>query len=164
MSKKYIIDGYNLGFKIPTISHWISKGETDKAIKLILNFINSHPALRSAQVTVVFDGKHGVHQTPHSYHGVQVKFSKKPETADDIIRNFLRKAEDIRSWTVVTSDNEIEYTAKDLGAQTIKSEVFKNQAQSHSPDKILKENEQKYNPGEVDIDYWLEQFGTDKKE
>jgi predicted RNA-binding protein with PIN domain len=163
MKKKYIIDGFNLGFKIPSIAEWITKGETDKAIRLILNFIHTRLFSKGNQVIVVFDGKHGGHGHIQSHQGIQIKFSKKPETADDIIRNFIRNASDTRLWTVVSSDSEIIYTAQDQGAQAVKSEIFINQLKSPSVKKT-NDNMQKYNPGDVDVEYWLKQFGADKDE
>ncbi len=161
----YIIDGYNLGFKIKTCAELLRKGDTERAIPLILNFISGRISSADKKVIVVFDGKPGVFPQLKGYSGIQIKFSKAPQKADDIIRSFLRKLKGPGNWCSVSSDNEIMTTAKAMGTRAIKAEEFLTQ-QKKSADNIEQEHteyKQKYDADNIDMNYWLRQFGEDKE-
>jgi len=162
----YIVDGYNLAFKDEELSRMIKAGDTEKVISLLVSRVKRVIKEKSTRIVIVFDGKEGFY--PKSNYGrVEIKFSKKPQTADDIIRNFLRKIPNPKEWVVVTSDNEIIFTARDHGAQNIKSEQFlaepvkkQRRAKKNSGSTLSAE---KYNPSDVDVEFWLKQFNGDKK-
>ena len=150
----YIIDGFNLGHKLPAAAIWLKKSETERAIPIILNFIRA--ALPgTAKIIVVFDGKAGVFPAMSHPPGIQVKFSRKPQTADDIIRKFIREETEPKNWTVISSDNEIIYTARDMGAYVLSAKQFASQTNSK---KTPVENLEKYQPENIDVDAWLKLF------
>jgi predicted RNA-binding protein with PIN domain len=76
------------------------------------------------RVTVVFDGQGMPVQQGRPPGGVEVVFSRAPQTADTRIKNMLALEKSPRSWTVVTSDNSIVRFARDYGAKTIPSAEF----------------------------------------
>ncbi len=164
MKNKYIIDGYNLGHKMSPVAQWLARGDTERAIRLIMNYIVTKLSPGAGRIIVVFDGKHGIQQAGTQYPGITVKFSKKPQSADDIIRQFIRKEKKIGQWTVVSSDNEVLFSARDHGAQTMKSEILISQTESESTSRSEKENIQKYDPKDIDVDYWLKTFGGEDSE
>lgn len=150
----YIIDGYNLGHKLNNVAAYLKKGETDTAIQLILTYI--HASLSSAgKIIVVFDGKKGYFPNHHYPAGLTIKFSRKPQTADDIIRNFIRNQTHPKNWTVVSSDNEIIYTAQDMGAKVLKT---LNSASAGKSGPRAVEYDEKYQPQNVDVQEWLRLF------
>ena len=152
----YIIDGFNLGYKLPAAAERLKKGEIEIALPIILNFIRSVlPA--GVKIIVVFDGKKGVFPALVHPPGIRVKFSHKPQTADDIIREFIRYEEAPKNWTVITSDNEIIYTARDMGAHVITSQQFAGRQNSK---KTTAENPQKYRPQNIDVEAWLKLFNA----
>ncbi len=150
----YIIDGYNLGHKLPKAASWLKQGDTDKAITIILNYVQAALSGKG-QIIVVFDGQAGPHAHPGSFGSIRVKFSRKPQTADDIIREFIRSHPQPGQWTVISSDNEILYTAKDMGAKIRTSQEFAAQSRKGSKQN---EHSEKYDPGPVDVDAWLKLF------
>jgi predicted RNA-binding protein with PIN domain len=76
------------------------------------------------RVTVVFDGRGtGAPQT-RPPGGIEVVFSRAPQTADAKIKNMLALEKSPKSWTVVTSDNSIVRYVRDYGAKTIPSAEF----------------------------------------
>ena len=157
MKKNYIIDGYNLGYKIPSISKWISSGETDRAIQLITNYVNKLTP-GAGQIILVFDGVKESSGNSSKQAKFQIKFSKKPQTADDIIRQFIRSQKNASRWTIVSSDSEIRYTAADMGAEVMSSEQLITslaQGKSKNQNQI---NKEKYRPDNVDVDYWMDKF------
>ncbi len=150
----YIIDGYNLGHKLPAAAAWLKKGETERALPIILNYIRaSLPG--SGKIIAVFDGKAGVFPAVQHPAGIRVKFSRKPQTADDIIREFIRHETAPKSWTVISSDNEIIYTARDMGAHVLSAKQFAVQKKTQ---KASAENSEKYQPQNVDVEAWLKLF------
>jgi len=164
MNNNYIIDAFNLGFKIPIIAQWISKGEIDRAIQLIINHINANLSTKAKKIIMVFDGKHGNPNQTWSHKKIQIKFSKKPQTADDIIRNFIRNQNNACDWIVVSSDNEIRNTARAMGAKIISSDDLASINREEKNHKKPMEQNEKYNPQTVDVDYWLKQFGESEEE
>jgi predicted RNA-binding protein with PIN domain len=159
MKKNYIIDGFNLGFKIPEIARWIKSGQTDRAIQLILNHVNKSINIRANQVIVVFDGRHSSNQELPAYSNITVRFSNKPQTADDIIRDFIRNCKKPEDWVVISSDSEIRHTARIMGSELKKSESFAD-SNKNKKQKLNPAMREKYNPNSVDVDYWLKQFGS----
>ena len=157
MKKNYIIDGYNLGYKIPSVAKWIRSGETDRAIQLIKNFANK--LIPGAdQIIIVFDGTNESKKCNTNHSKLQIRFSKKPQTADDIIRQFIRYQKNASKWIVVSSDSDIRHTAEDMGADVICSEKLIESLKSHSGRSQGKTNREKYRPDNVDIDFWLDKF------
>ena len=157
MKKNYIIDGYNLGYKIPSISKWITTGETERAIQLIKNYINKL-GRQANQIILVFDGLKESHGGDSKQGILQIKFSRKPQTADDIIRQFIRSQKNASHWIVVSSDSEIRFTAEDMGAKAISSEIFIASLRPNRNRSQTKINKEKYQPENIDINYWLDQF------
>jgi len=155
----YIIDGYNLGHKLTKAADWLKKGDTEKAITIILNHIQANIS-GTGQVIAVFDGQAGPHAHPGSYGSIRIRFSRKPQTADDIIRDFIRNHPKPEQWTVISSDNEILYTAKDMGAKILTSQQFALAASSRPRQS---EHSEKYDPGNVDVDAWMKLFNRDER-
>ena len=158
MKKNYIIDGYNLGFKIPSIAKRISAGDTDRAIQSIKSYLVNELLQKANQIIIVFDGKKGNSGGNSRQGKIQVIFSKKPETADDIIRRHIRSIKNADQWIVVSSDAEIRNTAKDMGATAISSESIIARTNQNQKDTLFKNSKEKYQPENVDVNYWLEKF------
>ena len=160
----YIIDGFNLAFKIQNISQSIKNGNIGKAITQLVHFVNSKVNISTSKVIIVFDGQDDNQPKKAKLNGVDILFSKKPQSADDIVRDFVRKTDNINNWTIVTSDNEIIYTAKDHGAETMKSSDFINMKKKATSKERFETEKNKRNPENIDVDYWREIFNSGKSE
>jgi predicted RNA-binding protein with PIN domain len=83
-------------------------------------------------VTVVFDGtaaKH--HPEPDDVGpGLQVVFSGKGQTADDVIERLVAQAGQRARILVVSSDNMVRQTTESFGAQSASSELFEQEVQA----------------------------------
>lgn len=157
----YIVDGYNLAFKIEQSSQNIKDGQTALVIKQVVHFVKSGIKDQRSKTIIVFDGKETNQPSKTSYFGVTLLFSKKPQTADDIIRNFIRNTKNIDKWTVVSSDNEILFTAQDLGAHTLKATDFIRMRNKLLQGKQkLSGNFNKQNPQNIDVEYWRKLFNS----
>ncbi len=153
----FIIDGFNLGFKINAIAPVLKSGQTDLAIKQIAQYVKKKLFTQSGRIIIVFDGRDFHGQAISQIAGIKLIFSRKPQTADDIIRKFIRETAQTRNWTVVSSDNEIRFTAQDHGAKVLKSTEFIGKTfAKRKQGKSISNN--KTNPENVDIEYWQKLF------
>jgi len=159
----YIIDGYNLAYNITDIASLLKKGNPEAAVRQLIRILNTTIKNNTAKIILVLDGNPFASEKINSAGRIKILFSKKPQIADDIIRDFVRKTKNIDRWTVVSSDSEILFTAIDHGAKTIKSADFLKK--TDKPDKPEETDiDLKSNPQNIDIDYWKDIFnsGNDK--
>ena len=153
----YIIDGFNLAFKIKHIVPNLKLGKIDLAIDQLIQYLKSKLTKSGSKIIVVLDGQKYSSQSYPGRAGIKIIFSKKPQTADDIIREFIRSSANISKWCVISSDNEILYTAKDHGAQTMKSGDFLQKSRID-----VQPDSQKNDPQNIDIEYWRGLFNAKK--
>ncbi len=81
-------------------------------------------AQTGAEVTVVFDGADRMVGLPAAPRGVRVLFSRKGETADDLIRRLVRAEPAGRPVIVVSSDREVADGVRRHGAYPLPSETL----------------------------------------
>jgi uncharacterized protein len=115
----YLIDGHNL---IPKVGLRLDSPDDEMELVAILQ---EFARLKRQQVEVYFDG------APIGYDGarklgtVRAHFVKLGQTADNAIRARLNNmAKDARNWIVVSSDREVQSSARVVHAQTVSSEEF----------------------------------------
>lgn len=156
----YIIDGFNLAFKIERISRLIRQGAIDIAVQQTVHFVSQKLNANKGRVLLIFDGQAHSHSVPPAAHGITIRFSKKPQLADDIIREFIRSTDNLQNWTVVSSDNEIRFTAQDHGARSITSKQFIQLVPRQSKKRGNKGNSEKPGSENIDIEYWKKIFDT----
>jgi predicted RNA-binding protein with PIN domain len=77
-----------------------------------------------AEVTVAFDGAERVHGLPPTPRSVRVLFSRKGQTADDLIRRLVRAEPDGRPVVVVSSDREVADSVRRSGAYPVSSDAL----------------------------------------
>jgi len=96
-----IVDGYNVtkrGFAEMSLEH---------QRKRLVTGLGGIAAQTGDEVTVVFDGAERVHGLPPAPRGVRVLFSRKGDTADELIRQLVRAEPAGRPIVVVSSDREV---------------------------------------------------------
>jgi len=94
-------------------------------VKLLRQFAD-HSGRR---VTLVFDGYAAKHKPEgqEPAHGVEVMFSERGKTADDVIERLVAQAEYKTRIQVVTSDAMERRTVEAMGAQSLSAEVFEGE-------------------------------------
>ncbi|WP_199516103.1 NYN domain-containing protein [Nucisporomicrobium flavum] len=96
-----IVDGYNV----------TKRGFADMSLeqqrKRLITGLGGIAAQTGDEVTVVFDGAERVHGLPPSPRGVRVLFSRKGDTADELIRQLVRAEPGGRPLVVISSDREV---------------------------------------------------------
>jgi predicted RNA-binding protein with PIN domain len=113
-----IVDGYNVtktGF--PEIS-------LEQQRSRLVNGLGGLAAQTRAEITVVFDGAERMVGLPPAPRGVRVLFSRKGETADELIRRLVRAEPAGRPIIVISSDKEVADGVRRHGAYPLSSSTL----------------------------------------
>jgi len=128
----YLIDGHNL---IPKMG--LRLDSPDDELELIAILQEFCRLERRKQVEVYFDGAPAPHAGTRKYGVVTAHFVPQKSTADNAIRQRLKKlGKSAKNWTVVTSDHRVQLEARDARAEFITSDSFANmlkQARNSAP-------------------------------
>ena len=147
----YLIDGHNL---IPKLG--LRLDAMDDEMELI-TILQEFCRLERKQVEVYFDGA-PTNQAGMRKHGsVTAHFVPLKSTADNAIRNRLKKmGRSAKNWTVVSSDHRVQLEARTAQAEILSSDAFANilkQARNSAP----KPTEQRKLTSQ-EVDDWLKLF------
>ncbi len=113
-----IVDGYNVtktGFPEMSLEQQRSR---------LVSGLGGLAAQTRAEVTVVFDGAERVVGLPPAPRGVRVLFSRKGETADELIRRLVRAEPAGRPIVVISSDKEVADGVRRHGAYPLSSSTL----------------------------------------
>lgn len=157
----YLIDGHNLIPKVPGLH----LGSVDDEMQLVV-LLQEFCRLSRKQVDVYFD------QAPPGQSGkrilgtVTAHFVPSGRTADQAIGQRLGKlGRSARNWTVVSSDQSVQLSARQAGAQVMTAEAFARQLREVlvQTDKANSEKiESNLSPEEVDE--WLDLFRSRRRD
>jgi len=148
----YLIDGHNL---IPKVGLRLDSPDDEMELVAILQ---DFARIKRQQVEVYFDGAPIGQAGTRSLGTVRAHFVKLGQTADNAIRARLNKMEkDARNWIVVSSDREVQSSARVVRAQYMSAEEFvrslmdarSSAAKTVTSDKKLSASE---------VDEWLKIF------
>jgi predicted RNA-binding protein with PIN domain len=96
-----VVDGYNV------TKRGFAEMSLEQQRKRLITGLGGIAAQTGDEVTVVFDGAERVHGLPPAPRGVRVLFSKKGDTADELIRQLVRAEPAGRPIVVISSDREV---------------------------------------------------------
>jgi predicted RNA-binding protein with PIN domain len=96
-----IVDGYNV------TKRGFAEMSLEQQRKRLITGLGGIAAQTGDEVTVVFDGAERVHGLPPAPRGVRVLFSRKGDTADELIRQLVRAEPAGRAIVVISSDREV---------------------------------------------------------
>jgi predicted RNA-binding protein with PIN domain len=113
-----IVDGYNV------TKRGYGEISLEQQRSRLVTGLGGLAAQTGAEVTVVFDGAERVHGLPPTPRGVRVLFSRKGETADDLIRRLARAEPSGRPLVVVSSDREVAEGVRRHGAYPLSSDAL----------------------------------------
>lgn len=152
MSLHYLLDGYNIIYRMP--GEMTGKLE-EQRLKLIRYLEARHlQGSERNQLTIVFDGKFGFFGQQDSY-SVRVVFSQ-DETADDLIKEIVASSPAPKSIVVVTDDRPVQFAVKALGAQIKSVDDFMQFTVSKSSGKHAKVKKPAAGTGKKPISHTLE--------
>src|SRR5262249_18834237 len=125
-SRLVVIDGYNLIHRAPELKPGPDRSLRESRDKL-LNLLSWALGAGGAGFPVVADGGEGGGKSARDAASgrVEVRYSRPPETADDLIRRIVEdQIERVDRLTVVTSDIEVARHARAMGADISISDLF----------------------------------------
>jgi len=139
-----LIDGYNLIRQSETFRHF-DRMSLEAGRKALLHSLAAYKKRTGHRVTVVFDAREAGFpmEERDRYAGLHCLYSRKGETADDLIKRMIegRKEE----FVVVTSDRDIAGFASRRGVAAIASPVFESRLQNaeaaHSQNRRFEKDE-----------------------
>ena len=127
----YLIDGHNL---IPKLG--LRLDSMDDEMELIA-ILQEYCRVERKQVEVYFDGAPTPHAGTRKHGSVTAHFVPIKSTADNAIRQRLKKmGKSAKNWTVVSSDHRVQLEARAAQAEVISSDVIANtlkQARNSAP-------------------------------
>jgi predicted RNA-binding protein with PIN domain len=151
----YLIDGHNL---IPKLG--LRLDSMDDEMELIA-ILQEFCRLERRQVEVYFDGAPAPHAGTRKRGTVTTHFVRLGMTADNAIRNRVKKlGKNARNWTVVSSDRQVQADVRAAQAEVISSDTFAvmlKQARASSS-KPTEEREL----SNQEVDEWLKLFEQKK--
>ncbi len=126
MAEKYLIDGYNVMYRLPQL-RTLAMENFESARDALITKIAPFCTTTGAQVTIVFDGR-GPHSEPvvpfSGAPGLKVEYSPEKITADTIIERTVYSSERRRDIIVVSGDQGIRNLCRGLGAMVMKPDNF----------------------------------------
>ncbi|MGA7192341.1 MAG: NYN domain-containing protein [Anaerolineales bacterium] len=151
----YLIDGHNL---IPKLG--LRLDSIDDEMQLI-NVLQEFCRLQRRDAEVYFDGAPVGQARSQKFGIVSAHFVRLGTTADSAIKSRLEKmGRAARNWIVVSSDHEVQSSARTVHADVVSSEKFVELLKKSSSRESKSNTENKLSSAEVEE--WLRLFG--KKE
>jgi predicted RNA-binding protein with PIN domain len=151
-----VVDGYNLIMRTPTLRPGGDRtlAEARQKLENLLTWTMG----ADSRFLVIYDGAEGVGY-PGRTGRVQTRFSKPPQTADDLIRMLVEERtarED--PLTVVTSDAEVARHARAMGADIALADLFL--ASAIGPTRADEAPEKPASLSKKELEEWAELFKT----
>jgi predicted RNA-binding protein with PIN domain len=147
----YLIDGHNL---VPKMR--LRLDSLDDELELIA-VLQEFCRLERKQVEVYFDGAPTPQASARKYGAVTAHFVSQKSTADNAIRQRLKKmGKSARNWIVVTSDRRVQLEARDARAEFMSSDSFAAMLKQarHSAPKPVTERQL----SRQEVEDWLQLF------
>ena len=118
-----IVDGYNLIHRSPLLRPGPERTLRQAREKLV-NLLSWAVGTAETRFVVIFDGAEGVSSDEREGR-VEVRFSRPPRSADDLIRAMVEDQVDrVDRVTVVTADLEVARHARAMGADISLADLF----------------------------------------
>jgi len=118
-----VVDGYNVILRSPELRPGPKRSLREARAKLV-SLLSWAVGSGEARFLVVFDGAEASPSVSGSER-VEVRYSRPPEKADDLIRSLVEeRVERVEGLTVVTSDLEVARHARAMGADVALADLF----------------------------------------
>ena len=147
----YLIDGHNL---VPKLG--LRLDSIDDEMELI-SILQEFWRLERRHVEVFFDGAPASQAGTRNLGAVTAHFVRLGTTADDAVRNRLKKlGKGAKNWTVVSSDRQVQANARSVHAEVMSSDAFAGMLKQARDSAPKPNHDRKISPQEVDE--WLKIF------
>jgi len=119
-----VVDGYNLVLRSPQLRPGAER-TLEQARDKLVNLLSWALGTGDARIVVVFDGAESGGGDEGGGGRVEVRYSRPPQKADDVIRALVEdQVERVERLTVVTSDLEVARHARAMGAGVSMADLF----------------------------------------
>jgi hypothetical protein len=128
MAIRIVIDGYNLIRNYSPLAR-LEQQDFSRGREMLLHWLAAYRQEHPGAMLVVFDGAlgGGFREEHDLFKGIQVTYSPRGETADDIIKRLM--AFRATNTLVVTSDRDLAQFCRSQGAGTIGAREFADRIQ-----------------------------------
>jgi predicted RNA-binding protein with PIN domain len=120
MTKKFLVDGYNLAHKL---GFKIAKSTLELSRATVEHRLLQYASFKRCQFLVVYDGR-GVLGSTKEQHGLTIHYTASGETADARIKSLIDREPAKSRLCVISSDNEILRYARASRVEVKRSEAF----------------------------------------
>lgn len=153
----YLIDGHNL------IPHFgLSLASLDDELILAQRLSDYCRITRKNGIEIYFDNAQPGGLASQSFGLIKIHFVRRPQLADDAIRQRLIKlAKAAKNWIVISSDRQVQAEARSRGAQVLPSDKFALQVME-ALRVGLPEDSHQTQLTESEIQNWLDEFNQKK--
>lgn len=152
----YLIDGHNL---IPKIGLRLSDPDDEMELIQILQDFARH---RRQPIEVYFDGAPSASSGMRKLGTIKAHFISLATSADSAMRARLNKmGKSAKNWIVVSSDREVQNSAKVNDAKSISSEEFVKLLKE-TLSAVNKKNKAEKSISAKEVDEWMKVFGEGK--
>lgn len=123
MSVHIIVDGYNLIRQSPFLAA-LDRRDLAEGRQALIDMLAAYKRLKGHAITVVFDGggEHLLYDSRDRDRGIHIRFSRRHETADAVIKEISQKEK--QKALVVSSDRQVADFAASQGSATIGAREF----------------------------------------
>lgn len=155
----YLIDGHNL---IPKLGLRLDEpNDEEELIRLLQDFAR----VKRQQVEAYFDGAPAGQAGTRKFGSIRAHFVRQGQTADSAIRKRLESmGKSAKNWVVVSSDHEVQNSAKIHQAQFIRAEEFVKQMRAAFASMNTASNSGEPKISSKEVDEWMKLFNKDKSE
>lgn len=151
-----VIDGYNLIHRTPELKPGPER-TLEEAREKLVNLLSWTVGAGEARFLVVFDGAAGGGGSASGSARVEIRWSRPPRTADDVIREVVEdEIERVERLTVVTADLEVARHARAMGAAVAISDLFL--ASVLGPERVPQGPEKPQSLSRKELEEWAELF------
>ena len=144
MRKMFILDGYNVIYRIPELTAKLKESLEEARRALAVRMADWKRSRVNADVIIVFDGRDSVFPDSSRMNvcGIKCVYTATKETADDRIISMVRLSEEPSRITVISDDNQIRNSSRAHGARIEYSAFFETAGRKKSktaerPDKAF---------------------------
>ena len=119
MKKTFILDGYNVIYRIPELTAKLEESLESARKALAMRMAEWKRSRRDAEVVIVFDGRDSdfIDRSRTNLCGIDCVFTRSKEAADDRIIGMVRSSKDPSSITVISHDNCVRNNSRTHGAR-----------------------------------------------
>ena len=155
----YLIDGHNL---IPKLGLRLDEpNDEEELIRLLQDFAR----VKRQQVEVYFDGAPAGQAGTRRFGSIRAHFVRQGQSADSAIRKRLESmGKSAKNWVVVSSDHEVQNSAKVHQAQFIRAEEFVKQMRAAFSSMSAASNSGEPTISSKEVEEWMKLFNSNKNE